>query len=91
MRGQGLARNGAGRTLNISRSGVLFQTDDELPVGRKVDLVVHLGDALGGPPVNLNAQGVVLRNQSGSVAVLIKKYRLRPIEETAPVSQQPSV
>ena len=58
----------------------MFQTQGELPVGRKIDLVVHLGDALGGPPVNLNVQGVVLRNQNGSVAVLIRKYRLRPVD-----------
>ena len=87
VRGQGTTRNGAGRTLNISRGGVLFQTDSQLPVGRKIELVVDLGDALGGPPVTLNVQGVVLRNQSGgAVAVLIRKYRLRPIEEAAPVS-----
>ncbi len=81
LRGQGATHNGEGQTLNISRGGVLFQTQGELPVGRKIELVVHLGDALGGPPVTLSVQGVVLRNQSGSVAVLIRKYRLRPVEE----------
>ncbi len=84
IRAQGAAQSGAGRTVNISKGGVLFQTEADLPVGRKIELVVHLGDALGGPPVILNVQGVVLRNQNGAVAVMTRKYRLKPVEHSAP-------
>ncbi len=69
---------GAGRTLNISRKGVLFQTERELKVGRRIELVVRMGTALGeGPDVNLLVQGVTVRSHDGNVAVAIKKYKLR--------------
>lgn len=53
-------------------------------MGRKIDLTVDVGDALGGPPVTLHIQGVTVRTQEGTVAVLIKKHRLRPVEEDPP-------
>lgn len=72
---------GSGRTLNISRRGVLFQTERDLKVGRKIELVVRMGAALGdGPDVNLMVQGVTVRSQDGNVAVAIKKYKLRSAE-----------
>ena len=78
---------GAGRTLNISRRGVLFHAEEDLKVGRRIELVVRLlgfgacrrmGSALGkGPDVNLIVQGVTVRCMKGNVAVAIKKYKLR--------------
>ena len=69
---------GAGRTLNISRRGVLFHAEEDLKVGRRIELVVRMGSALGkGPDVNLVVQGVTVRCAQGNVAVAIKKYKLR--------------
>ncbi len=69
---------GAGRTLNISRRGVLFHAEENLKVGRRIELVVRMGSALGkGPDVNLIVQGVTVRCMKGNVAVAIKKYKLR--------------
>ena len=69
---------GAGRTLNISRRGVLFHAEEDLKVGRRIELVVRMGSALGkGPDVNLIVQGVTVRCMKGNVAVAIKKYKLR--------------
>ena len=69
---------GAGRTLNISRRGVLFHAEEDLKVGRRIELVVRMGAALGkGPDVNLIVQGVTVRCMKGNVAVAIKKYKLR--------------
>ncbi len=70
---------GKGRTVNISRRGLLFQSEVEMGVGSKIEIVVHMGPAFGNqPPVNLHVQGVTVRSQRGRVAVSIKKYRLKP-------------
>lgn len=75
---------GKGRTLNISRRGLLFETEDELTVGSKIECVVQMGPATNdGPDVNLHVHGVTVRTHRGQVAVSIKKYRLRPKESAA--------
>ena len=54
IRGTGGPVVGAGRTLNISRRGVLFHAEEDLKVGKRIELVVQMGSALGkGPDVNL--------------------------------------
>jgi hypothetical protein len=72
---------GSGRTVNISRNGVLFKTDESLRVGDKIDCVIAMGPGLSDAQdtVNLRVQGVTLRNSDGRVAVAIKKHRLRPV------------
>jgi len=68
---------GAGKTINISRKGVLFETSDDINVGRKIELLVDMGDAVGsGSGIRLRLHGITVRNQEGAVAVSIKKYRL---------------
>ncbi len=69
---------GFGRTLNISRNGVLFHAEEDLNVGRRIELVVRMGSALGnGSEVNLVVQGVTVRCTKGNIAVAIKKHQLR--------------
>jgi hypothetical protein len=63
---------------------LLFETEDELTVGSKIECVVQMGPASNeGPDVSLHVHGVTVRTQRGLVAVSIKKYRLRP-KETSP-------
>jgi hypothetical protein len=71
---------GSGRTANISRNGILFKTDEALRVGDKIDCVIAMGPGLidAQETVNLQVQGITLRNNDGSVAVVIKKHRIRP-------------
>ena len=72
------ALEGAGKTLNISRSGVLFEPEHTIGVGAKIDMQVQMGDAVGGgAPITLRVSGVTLRSQQGYVAVAIKKYKLK--------------
>jgi hypothetical protein len=72
------ALQGKGKTLNISRSGLLFQPEHTIGVGSKIDLAVQMGDAMGGgAPITLRVHGVTLRTQEGFVAVSIKKYKLQ--------------
>jgi len=86
LKSPGVRKEGSGQTLNISTGGLLFETQTEIDRGRKIDLTVDVGDALGGPSVTLHVQGITVRNQNGTVAVLIKKHRLRPIEDEAVAS-----
>jgi PilZ domain len=75
---------GKGRTLNISRRGLLFETEDDLSVGSKIECVVEMGPATNdGPSVHLHLQGVTVRAQRNMVAVAIKKYRLRTNDDAA--------
>ena len=75
---------GTGKTLNISRSGVLFEPEHTIGVGSKIDMSVQMGDAVGsGAPITLRVHGVALRAQQGFVAVSIKKYKLRADEDEA--------
>lgn len=77
VRSAGGGIQGAGRTLNISRRGILFESEHEIRVGKRVELVVDMGDQMGAP-TSLHIQGVAVRNQDGAVAVAIKKYKLKP-------------
>ena len=80
-------KEGHGRTLNISRRGVLFETAETIAVGEKIDLVVRMGDAVGsGSPIELRLQGEIVRTQDSAVAVAVRKYNLAADkeEESAP-------
>ncbi|MCB1018803.1 MAG: hypothetical protein H6509_01900 [Bryobacterales bacterium] len=69
---------GTGRTLNISRNGLLFEPGQNIGVGAKIDMNVQMGDAVGGgAPIVLRVSGVTLRSQGNAVAVSIKKYKLQ--------------
>lgn len=76
VRSTGGGIQGAGRTLNISRRGLLFQSDHEIAIGKRIELVVDMGDEMGAP-TRLHVQGIAVRNQDGAVAVAIKKYKLK--------------
>ena len=68
---------GSGRTVNISRRGVLFETEPDLRIGSKIDLVIDMGTLLDGSPgVELHAHGITVRSKNGKVAVDIRKHRL---------------
>jgi hypothetical protein len=79
VRSASRAIEGKGKTLNISRSGLLFEPEHNIAVGAKIDLNVQMGDAMGdGAGIVLRVHGVALRSQHGVVAVAIKKYKLQP-------------
>lgn len=83
LRPPGPRKEGTGQTLNISKGGILFETESDIGTGRKIELTVHVGDAMGGPPVTLHVYGVTVRHENGAVAVAIKKHRLRPVDAEA--------
>ena len=69
---------GAGRTLNMSSSGILFTTPARLPLGRRVELSVdwpvHLSETCG---LKLVALGRVVRSTTEASAIRIDKYDFR--------------
>jgi hypothetical protein len=81
-RNGGRPLQGTGQTLNISRGGLCFETEQLPEVGDKIECVVQMGSELGDgkESVNLNVQGITLRTSGGKVAVSVKKSRLRPVQ-----------
>jgi len=75
---KGVPEGGMGRTLNMSSSGVLFTSETQLPVGRRVELSVdwpaQLNDQCG---LKLVALGRIVRSSAESAAIRIDKYDFR--------------
>ena len=69
---------GTGQTLNIGSGGILFTTEQLLPVGRTVELSVNWPARLDGVcPLKFVATGKVLRAGAGQAAVKIERYQFR--------------
>ncbi len=68
-----------GRTVNISSGGVLFQTDQSVTVGRKLELTVRMAKlAPEAPEVDLRLLGVAVRCGQGWAAAHIRKHKILP-------------
>jgi hypothetical protein len=77
---QGKAENtsGAGKTLNIGSSGILFTTEERLPMGKMVELSVNWPARLGGTcPLKFVALGRVVRSDVDKAAVKIERYEFK--------------
>ncbi len=74
----GRPSEGQGRTVNISPGGLLFQTENLPSVGDRIECMIAMGPGLVDEKeaINLQVQGITLRNMGGKVAVAIKKYSL---------------
>ena len=68
---------GSGLTINISCTGVLFQANCDLEVGRRIELVIRMGPTMGDRHVKLMVEGLTVRNEDGYVAVATRKHKLR--------------
>lgn len=70
--------NGAGKTLNIGSGGILFTTEEKLPLGRTVEISVNWPARLGGTcPLKFVATGRVVRAEADRAAVRIERYEFR--------------
>ena len=70
--------SGSGKTLNFGSGGLLFTTEDRLPLGRTVELSVAWPALLGGTcPLQFVATGKVVRSESNRAAVKIERYEFR--------------
>ena len=69
---------GVGHTINMGSSGVLFTTEDRLPVGRQVEISVNWPARLDGTcPLKFVATGRVVRSEATAAAVRIERYEFR--------------
>ncbi|HEV3197629.1 MAG TPA: hypothetical protein VGZ73_06965 [Bryobacteraceae bacterium] len=70
--------SGTGKTLNIGSGGILFSTEDRLPMGRTVELSVSWPARLGGTcPLKFVAVGRVVRSDLDQAVVRIERYEFR--------------
>ena len=77
-------RLGTGRTVNISRRGMLFEPDTQLLIGNRIEIDVDMGDPVGGGArINLHVQGVTVRRDDSSIAMAIRRHKLSADEEAA--------
>ncbi len=63
------------RTVNISRTGILFETDQTLDVNASLEIRVQFPSA-----ATLLCQGSVVRAASPACAIRIHNCHIRPIE-----------
>jgi len=69
---------GCGTTLDIGSGGILFTTEDRLPMGRMVELSVNWPARLGGVcPLQFVAKGRVVRSDAQQAAVRIERYEFK--------------
>jgi hypothetical protein len=67
-----------GTTLNIGSGGILFTTEEKLPIGRTVELSVNWPARLDGTcPLQFVATGRVVRSDALRAAVRIEKYEFK--------------
>ena len=69
---------GAGRTLNISSTGVLFTTEHPLTPGDRLELSINWPAQLDHKcPLKLVTAGHVVRVDNGNAAIAINRYEFR--------------
>src|SRR5450759_2199203 len=69
---------GLGTTLDIGSGGILFTTEDKLPMGRMVELSVNWPARLDGVcPLQFVATGRVVRSEAQQAAVRIERYEFK--------------
>ena len=70
--------SGSGTTLNIGSGGILFTTQETLPVGRTIEISVNWPARLDGVcALQFVAVGRVIRAEAGRAAVRIDKYQFK--------------
>ena len=67
-----------GRTINISRTGILFQADERIPADAVLDIRISF-------PLKamLSCQGSIVRTEEPMFAVRIHRYRMFHSQKTA--------
>jgi c-di-GMP-binding flagellar brake protein YcgR len=69
--------SGAGKTLDISSGGVLFETGQRLRPGKRVEVSVNWPAQSEGPPLKLVAVGRVVRAEDTRAAMHIEQHEFR--------------
>ncbi len=73
-----IVTTGTGKTLNIGSGGVLFTTEQQLPIGRLVEIAVNWPARLDGTcALKFVASGRIVRSDVDRAAVRIERYEFR--------------
>ena len=76
----GAAVNGAGRTVNLSDSGLLFESEDPPPPGSQIQVFVDWMAPPGSvPSVQLCGSGLTVRRRGNATAVAIHQCEFRAV------------
>ena len=76
--------SGKGQTVNMSSTGVLFSTDGELTPGRRIELSISWPAQLDGIcPLQLVAEGCVVRTEPGKAALEFQRCEFRTVGANA--------
>ena len=75
--------SGSGHSINMGSGGMLFTTQDRLPVGRQVEISVNWPARLDGTCLlKFVAIGRVVRAEAQQAAVRIERYEFRTRRES---------
>ena len=78
LHAKGLPASGVGKTLDIGSGGILFTTEERLPMGRLVEVAVNWPVRLGGDcPLQFVVVGKVVRSEATKAAVQITRYEFK--------------
>ena len=70
--------SGTGQTVNICSGGILFTTEEKLPVGQMVELSVNWPARLHGTcPLKFVAVGRIIRSEAHRAAVQVDRYEFK--------------
>ena len=78
LHAKGSPASGVGKTLDIGSGGILFTTEERLPMGRLVEVAVNWPVRLDGAcPLRFVAVGKVVRSEATQAVVQIDRYEFR--------------
>jgi len=78
--------SGVGTTLNMGSGGILFTTEERLPLGRMIEISVSWPARLDGTcPLQFVATGRIVRSEALTAAVRIERYEFKT-RSTQPAS-----
>ena len=78
LHAKGSPASGVGKTLDIGSGGILFTTQERLPMGRLVEVAVNWPVPLDGAcPLRFVAVGKVVRSEATKAVVQIDRYEFR--------------
>jgi hypothetical protein len=78
LHAKGSPASGVGKTLDIGSGGILFTTEERLPMGRLVEVAVNWPVRLDGAcPLQFVAVGKVVRSEATQAAVRIARYEFK--------------
>ena len=78
LHAKGSQATGIGKTLDIGSGGILFTTEERLPMGRLVEVAVNWPVRLDGVcPLQFVAVGKVVRSDPTKAVVQIERYEFK--------------